>query len=131
MRAWISLLCLLCGLAGGCRAEESLPPCRTVTAIRVVYESGDYRFAREYRSDEKLQELLWYLRRLEPWGTLREEPAAEGGDYYLILAYSDGTSCLYRQRGEEYLCREGGQWQTINPERGAELSFLLATLPGD
>ena len=107
-------------------------PVRVVTQINITYENGAIRTQRHYQTSEKMTQVLNYLRLIDPYGRPAVNPEmVSGSQFYIELAYSDGSSKIYRQKADRYMQIDGGDWQTINPARAEELSLLLGQMESD
>jgi len=123
---------LLCGCSGGKSVLSSAPDCRVVTGISVQFESGPIRFQRTYNASEKMQQILNYLRVIDPYGPPEEDPeTAAGSSFRIELSYSDGCSKTYLQKGDRFMKEEGQAWKRIDPKRARELSQILGQMEGD
>ena len=102
---------------------------RVVWKVHVSRQNGDEVVQRIYSAPEAVQEILNYLRLVDPYGAPGEDPVSQPGEEFRIrLEYSDGSTKTYRQRCDRYLQVEDGPWRRIAPERGQELKKLLETL---
>ena len=107
-------------------------PVRVVTQINITYENGAIRTQRHYEDAEKMTQVLNYLRLIDPYGRPAVDPEIVGGSqFYIELAYSDGTSKVYRQKADRYMQIDGGDWKTIDPARAEELSLILGQMESD
>ena len=131
----IFLLGLLCSLLGGCMHFVTRPaetPVRVVTHIDITYENGSIQTQRHYEDDKKMNQVLNYLRLIDPYGRPAVDPEIiKGSQFHIELAYSDGSSKVYRQKADRYMQIDGGDWKTIDPARAEELSLLLGQLESD
>ena len=131
----IFLTALLCSLLSGCMHFISRPaeaPVRVVTHIDITYENGSIQTQRHYEDDRKMKHVLNYLRLIDPYGRPAVDPEIVGGSHFHIeLAYSDGSSKVYRQKADRYMQIDGGDWKTIDPARAEELSLLLGQMESD
>lgn len=131
----IFVIVLLCSLVGGCmhfviRTEPA--PVRVVTYIDITYENGTIQTQRHYEDAGKMKQVLNYLRLIDPYGRPAVDPEIVGGSHFHIeLAYSDGSSKVYRQKADRYMQIDGGDWKTIDPTRAEELSLLLGQMESD
>lgn len=105
---------------------------RVITAIEVTAsESAQLRHYR-YTTEEKMQAIMNYLRRVRPDLTTAISPDTFRTDAYRITLYlSDGTQTVYHQLYSDYLQKDGGLWRSIDAGQGAALSRLLHELPPD
>ena len=112
------------------RPEEA--PVRVVTHIDITYENGSIQTQRHYKDDGKVKQVLNYLRLIDPYGRPAVDPEIiKGSQFHIELAYSDGSSKVYRQKADRYMQIDGGDWKTIDPARAEELSLLLGQLESD
>ena len=127
-----TLLVLICTLSGcvGHQAGETEPTAyRVVCSIHITHRNGSAAQEYRYEDQEKMQQILDYLRWIDPYGTPAEDPEEQRGEEFLIeLHYSDGTTKTYHQRCDRYLRVGEKPWKKIAPERGRELRELLESL---
>lgn len=138
LRKKLAILLLTGSLLGmtGCKASTAALPqpplCRVVTRVEVDYENGPLHAQRCYTSSEKMEQVLNYLRQIDPYGTPQESPETiSGSDYVIILSYSDGFQKRYHQKGDRYFQTENGRWARIDPDRAEKLAQLLGAMPSD
>ncbi len=138
IRKKFALLLLVGSLLGlaGCKASSAALPqpplCRVVTRVEVDYENGPIHARRCYTSSEKMEQVLNYLRQIDPYGTPEESPeTVSGSDYFIILSYSDGFQKRYHQKSDRYFQTDGGRWARIDPDRAEKLAELLGAMPSD
>ena len=118
-------LTVFCLLLGGCGCQS--PVGQNATALRVVTEVSVY-----YQNEEKIRQVLNYLRTVDAYGTPEEDPeTAEGSEFQIYLYYSDGTRKRYRQKSDRFWQVEAGAWRMIDPKKAAELSRILSTTESD
>ena len=131
----IFVIGLLCSLVGGCMHFVTRPaeaPVRVVTHINITYENGNIHTQRHYQDATKMTQVLNYLRLIDPYGRPAVDPEIVGGSqFYIELAYSDGTNKVYRQKADRYMQIDGGDWKIIDPARAEELSLLLGQMESD
>lgn len=126
----IAVLLVICVALCGCEKEEKVPEHRVVTGVQVEYHQGEKVLQRSYHKTENVQFMLNYLRILKPFGPVI--PEGESSDSCRItLEYSHGPDTVYVQRGSSYLCRNGGDWESIDHTRGTLLYPMLLLLPSD
>ena len=126
----MAFLLVFCVLFCGCRKEEKAPEHRVVTGVEVEYQQGEKVLRRSYHKTENVQFMLNYLRILKPFGPVI--PEGESSDNCRItLEYSYGPDSIYLQRGNSYLCRNGGDWESIDRTRATLLYPMLLLLPSD
>ena len=105
---------------------------RIVTGITVMYENESVRFFRRYTTDEKIQNILAYLRLMDPKGAAQTNPETlPGGLYTITLLYADGNSLIYRQKNNNYLQEGNGKWKNIDPKKAEWLSQLIGKTESD
>ena len=89
-----------------------------------------YRFS--YTDQEKMGEVLMYLRLLDPDLLHPIEPETFRTDAYEIrMTMLDGQETVYYQLYDTYLRKGTGYWYTISPTDGSMLHPLLLSLPPD
>jgi len=121
-------------LLGGCSRLETLSPsvCRVVTGISVDFEHRGLRANRNYTAAEKMQQVLNYLRIIDPYGNPEEDPeTAEGSSFRITLSYSDGHQKVYLQKSDRFMKTDNGNWKKIDPDRALELGRILGRLESD
>lgn len=126
----IVIVMVFCVLLGGCSAGRHEPPYRVVTSIQVKYQQYNDTLLRTYTKSASIQSILTYLRFLKPFGPVLPQ-GEQTANCQFTLQYSHGPDSVYLQRGNEYLQRDGGDWQTINTSYGSLLYPLLLLLPSD
>ncbi len=105
---------------------------RVITAITVTYENGPLKTRRHYNTDEKMQPILHYLRRIDPYGKPEVNPETlPGSDFHIELSYSDGSRQLYRQKSDRFMLDADGVWKRIDPGKASKLSEILGKLESD
>ena len=120
----------ICVLLGGCKKEEKTTQYRVVTGVQVAYYQGEKVLQRSYHKTENVQFMLNYLRILKPFGpVIPEEETVD--TCQITLEYSNGPDSVYLQRGNSYICRDGGTWESIDRTRGTLLYPMLLLLPSD
>jgi len=125
-----AFLLVFCILLCGCKKKEAPPEHRVVTGVQVEYHQGGKVLHRSYSKTENVQFMLNYLRILKPFGPVI--PEEESSDSCQItLEYSYGPDSIYLQRGNRYLCRNGGDWESIDRTRATLLYPMLLLLPSD
>ncbi len=129
-------LCLLFLLPlGGCSRHstgDSPSPLRVVTKIDIAFENGPIHCRRHYYENEKMSQILGYLRRIDTYGAAHEDPQSSDGSLFQItLSYSDGSTRIYEQKSDRFLRMDHGPWKNIDPSKAEELSLLLGKLDSD
>ena len=126
----MAFLLIACIILCGCGKKEETPEHRVVTGVQVEYRQGAKVLQRSYHKLENVQFMLNYLRILKPFGPVI--PEGESGDSCRItLEYSHGPDSVFVQQGNSYLCRDGGDWESIDRTRGTLLYPMLLLLPSD
>ena len=123
-------LLAFCMLLWGCNKKETPPDHRVVTGVQVEYHQGEKVLQRSYHKTENVQFMLNYLRILKPFGPVIPE-GKSSDNCRITLEYSHGPDSVYLQQGNSYLCRNGGQWESIDRSRGTLLYPMLLLLPSD
>ena len=130
----IATIMLMCVTTGCNRhpGDSGLSNFRVVTAVTVYYDNGPINTQRHYTTDSKMQQILDYLRLINPYGAPEEDPeTAVGSDFYIVLSYSDGFQKIYRQKGDRFLQGTDGLWKKIDPTKAEELSRIVGQLESD
>ena len=105
---------------------------RVVTQVRILYQHGNMETQRDFFREENIRHILEYLRYIDPYGIPREDPElAQGRNFTITLIYSDGSQHIYQQRADQYLRKDGGKWQRIDPQKALILSGLYTMMPSD
>ena len=126
----IAILLAFSVILCGCGKKEKSSEHRVVTGVQVEYHQGQKVLQRSYHKLENVQFMLNYLRILKPFGPVI--PEGDNKDSCQItLEYSDGPNTVYVQRGNSYICRNGGDWESIDRTRGTLLYPMLLLLPSD
>ena len=132
---FILLICLILLPLGGCSRHstgDSPTALRVVTEIDITFVDGPIHCRRHYHNDDKMSQVLTYLRQIAPYGTPQEDPDLTAGSLFQIsLTYSDGSKKVYEQKADRYLRLDGGPWENIDPSKAEALGQLLGTLPSD
>ena len=118
----------------GCSLHDSkqTKPYRVVTQIDVVYHKKTIVSEGSFTDPEKMQKILYYLRRISPYGKPMDDPElVEGSDFYITLRYSDNTQKVYQQRDDRFMRINDGPWKRIDPQRALMLSRILGTMDSD
>ena len=107
-------------------------PVRVVTRVDVSTTQDGQLLHYHYSETDKMEAILRYLRNLNPDRSTPITPDTFRTDTYEIrLTLSDGTQTVYHQIYDEYLQKNGGQWQSIDSTKGAAIQQLLLILPSD
>ena len=78
------------------------------------------------------QQILNYLRLIDPYGHPDEDPETSGGSsYHIILSYSDGCEKVYQQKSDRFLKEGSGPWKKIDPTEAEELGRLMGRMESD
>lgn len=113
-------------------ANTSTDAYRVVTQIHVVYQKDRIVSERKFTVDEKMQQILLYLRQISPYGIPAQDPEeVPGSVFYITLHYSDGTQKVYQQRADRFMRINGGPWKRIDPKRAVKLSQILGMMDSD
>lgn len=134
IRKTLPVICILCLLLSGCKAQDPVPedPLVYVTQVSVDYEYRLSHLRRSYTDSDKMDVFLYYLYGLSPHGKPEEDPEQIQGDSCRItLTLSDGTQRVYRQMGSRYLSVDCQPWQEISQRKGSVLFHLVNHIPGD
>lgn len=121
-------------ISAGCTAAQSKPTeeYRIVTQIDVMYHKKPIVSEGSFTDPEKMQKILYYLRKISPYGTPSDDPEqVQSSDFYITLCYSDNTKKVYQQRDDRFMRVDGGPWKRIDPKRAVMLSRILGTLDSD
>lgn len=114
-------------------AEKDVPRSyRVITEIHVLSEGGSAVTQRHYFHQRKIQQILNYLRTIDPYGAPEEDPAQiSGNDFYIFLLYSDGSVHTYQQRADQYMRIDSGRWKKIDPQKAMLLGGILTMMSSD
>ena len=127
----VSMAFALCG----CDLHPQAPSdhgARVITAVTVIYKNGQLQTQRYYNTDQKMQQIMNYLRRIDPYGKPEEDPeTASGSDFHIELSYSDGSRQHYRQKSDRFMQGADGIWRCIDSGKATRLSEILGRLPSD
>ena len=128
------IILLILFLNTGCSSQVDIQPkpYRVVTQIDVVYHKHPIVSDGSFTNPEKMQKIMYYLRRISPYGKPLDDPEQiQGSDFYITLRYSDNTQKVYQQRDDRFMRVNGGPWKRIDPKRAMMLSRILGTLESD
>ncbi len=127
----LAILFSLCGCCGENRGQ-SASAYRVITEIQAVYQNNTIEVSKQFFAPEKLEAIVNYLRRIDPYGIPYENPEQVAGrNYILTLHYSDGSIRRYHQRADRYLRQDDGPWKRIDPQQALELSGLFGMMGSD
>lgn len=105
---------------------------RVVTQIDVLYQRDTIISEGNFTDPEKMQRILWYFRKITPYGTPSEDPElVHGSHFYVTLRYSDNTQKVYHQCADRFMRVDNGPWKRIDSKRAVLLSRILATMDSD
>lgn len=97
-----------------------------VTEMTITCETCSEFTRRYYNTHEKMQKILLYLRSVSPGFTPDEDPEPLAGRVICItLQRADGTTKIYKQKGDRYLQEGTNAWKKIKPEWGATLYQII------
>ncbi len=92
---------------------------RVVTQIQITTVHDGQSTEKVYTGDDELESILTYLRLTAPRVKTEYEPDSFRSDSYTFtLYYSDGEHTTYRQIYHDYLQKDSGPWQRIDPKAG-------------
>ena len=95
---------------------------RVVTQITVTAIRSDQTFSTAYTDDRQMEAILTYLRMTQPKGVMQFEPDSFRSDSYIFTVdFSDGSQNIYHQIYHDFLQKNAGRWQRIDPN--ADLLF--------
>ena len=95
---------------------------RVVTQITVTVMRNDQTSTATFTDDRQMEAILTYLRMTLPTGAMEFEPDSFRSDSYVFTVdFSDGSQNVYRQIYHDYLQKNTGHWQRIDPK--ADLLF--------
>ena len=121
---------ILAVLLTGCVQNRAQSQYRVVTGVQVHYERPGNIIDRVYTKPASMQSILTYLRILRPFGPVAPEASADAS-CRITLQYSEGPDSVYLQQGQQYLQKDGGDWERIDDNRASLLYPLLLLLPSD
>ena len=125
----IGIFILLALLLVGCK-KQAEPAARVVTGVQVDYYRNGETISRTYTKASSVQSVLTYLRILRPFGPTIPQGEFDSG-CQITLQYSHGPDSVYIQQGDKYLCKDGGEWDSIDNTRANLLYPMLLLLPSD
>lgn len=126
-RLCIIFICIF--LLTGCAAQKN-SVYRVVTGVDVEYHQQDNTIIRSYYKPGSIQSILTYLRILKPFGPVNPDKNSDSA-CKITLHYSQGPDSVYIQQGQEYLQKDGGDWEQVDTTRASLLYPLLLLLPSD
>ena len=122
-------------LLSGCKPLQNQgeqPEFRVVVGVTLRYDNGPIKAQRVYTSENKMQQVLDYLRLIDPYGTPQEDPdTVPGSNYRITLYFSDGSQTDYFQKSDRYMLRAGDSWKKIDPARAEDLGRIMGQLESD
>ena len=125
----IGIFILLACLLVGCK-KQTEPATRVVTGVQVEYYRNGETVSRTYTKPSSIQSVLTYLRILRPFGPTIPQGEFDNG-CQITLRYSHGPDSVYLQQGDQYLQKDGGDWENIDNTRANLLYPMLLLLPSD
>lgn len=115
-----------------CGKSVAPTPPAMVTQVNVVYRNGSRTIQRQYRSTEKIDQILFYLYGISSGTPAKTDPEAFLSDSCTItLILSNGENHIYRQKGSCHLSVDCRPWQRIDEKKGGRLLALVTGLPAD
>lgn len=129
-----SLPLFLLFLPGCCRIlyQQDATGYRVVSQVDITYQNENLRAHRQFLQQDKIQQILTYLRLLDPYGVPLGDPEeVTGREYEIQVLYSDGSRRVYHQRADRYFRTEGGPWKRIDPQKALLLGGLFGMMPSD
>lgn len=120
-------------LLTGCRpSQKEHIAAKMVTQITITCETCADFTRRYYNTNEKMQLILLYIRDLGPKFKPKEDPdSVYGRTICITMTCADGSSKIYRQKGNQYFQAGTQPWQSINMERGNDLWRIVLYTPSD
>ena len=95
---------------------------RVVTRIDVTVIQDNHTSTTTYSDNQQMESILTYLRMTQPTAAMQFEPDSFRSDSYTFTVYfSDGSQNIYRQIYHDFLQKNAGRWQRIDPK--ADLLF--------
>lgn len=126
----VGIILIYALLFTGCTATADTPAHRVVTGAQVEYSQSGTTINRTYTRSASIQSVLTYLRILRPHGPVIPRDT-EDSTCRITLHYSHGPDSVYFQRGNDYLQRDGGSWESIDDTSASLLYPMLLLLPSD
>lgn len=136
-KAWKMLIItvMVLGLTGcgkGLQEASAQGATRFVVRVDVDGRHQSKRIQRSYDSQEKMVAVLNCMRLLRSLGPAESNPGMLAGNGFDVWVwYSDGDSGIYRLRAEQYLSKDSGAWQLVDPRQAQCLPPLLESMPSD
>ncbi len=132
----IRFLCTVCILFLLCGCQKMAQPQNVsgglVRSISITTRSCTGIHHRYYSSPEKMRQILYYIRGLEPMFDTAASPAGHCGRMVCIqMICADGSSKWYRQKDDQYFQSGSGSWKRMAGGKGGQLWQLLLRLPND
>jgi len=118
-------LCLWVCCLFGCKAKTPSVP-RVVSSVTVDWNRDGHSFTRYYTDLQKMEAVLLHLRLAQTEVPPEAVPEAVTNSVYKItVSLIDGTQHHYQQQQHRFFRFEQEPWQSISPERAAQLYTLL------
>ena len=118
MRALHAVLIMLASFLGPAPAAEPHAP-QLVDRILVETEMPGENRLLTYESQEDMERVLTYLRRLEMLDRKPIDPDSFRAESYdITMEMFDGSKAVYSQLHRDYLRKNGGPWRGIIPADG-------------
>lgn len=132
---WFYFIVLLVSIwLSGCqsRQEPTISRCTVVTGVDVECRYENYILQRSYRSEEKINAVLTYLRLLAPKPLSGADPEQIVGERYVIrLHFSSGPDQVYYQHSNRFLSAQRAPWQAVSPTKADKLHDLMLHFASD
>lgn len=124
-----TFILFLCCVTGGCARQQPEKNVRVVTSITVTSTHRSQLRTQTFTDEEKMEIILNYLRKLDPYTRTDISPDSFRSDAYeIIVSYSDGNHSVYRQIYDQYFQIPDGTWRKIDPNRGGQLLGILGSM---
>ena len=128
-RTVFTFILFICCLAGGCGRRQPQKGVRVVTSVTVTSTHESQLRTQTFTDSEKMEIILNYLRKLDPYTRTHIAPDSFRSDAYeIIVSYSDGNHSVYRQIYDQYFQVPDGSWRKIDPGHGGQLLGILGDM---
>ena len=132
MRKWWAFLCLMVVLSGCGVVQATLPPSPVVTQIVAEGEYEQTQIYRIYTSDEKMRQILLFIRALRPKHNANMDPQLLDTPIVTIsVTHRDGAVKQYHLRGRRFFRENEEQWKKVDSEALENLYQAIWNLPSD
>lgn len=125
------LFIFLIFLMNGCGRKTPILP-RVVVRIDVAFDSRHCSLRRAYTEDEKIEQILSYIRTIGVQKTPQIDPTVQKTSlYHITLHFSDGQKKFYCQKGSVYWREGHSPWKEVSKNSTQGFLQTISAMPSD